>query len=295
MNDSSGFRRIACTSLRIAFAGASLRMSMICAVPPGRSTQCISFSACTGCVKFLNAARQTMKSKEFSSNGIEAASPCRNVTSTPTCFALSAAMRTKEWLMSSPTIWCRPRFASSIARYPGPGATSRMLPPSTTRPAITPASLRNSARSLPVVRAYQRASGPSTGNSVLNALERALREVSARSVIFSHAVAERVGMNSTDVACLDLLNLMGPMAAGQLAELTGLTTGAITGVIDRLEKSGCARRDRDPNDRRRVIVQPAQGETEREIGPYFSSMARAMAELYARYTDEELALILDFV
>ena len=85
------------------------------------------------------------------------------------------------------------------------------------------------------------------------------------------------------------------MAAGQLAELTGLTTGAITGVIDRLEKSGCARRDRDPNDRRRVIVQPAQGETEREIGPYFSSMARAMAELYARYTDEELALILDFV
>jgi DNA-binding MarR family transcriptional regulator len=113
-------------------------------------------------------------------------------------------------------------------------------------------------------------------------------------VIFSHAVAERAGMNSTDMECLDLLILMGPMPAGQLAELTGLTTGAITGVIDRLEKAGYARRERDPNDRRRVIVQPLREKAEREIGPHFGPMAHAMAELFARYRDEELALILDF-
>jgi DNA-binding MarR family transcriptional regulator len=128
---------------------------------------------------------------------------------------------------------------------------------------------------------------------LLAALDRAMRTISAQSVLFSQAAAERLGLNSTDMECLDLLNLNGPVPAGGLAELTGLTTGAITGVVDRLERAGYVRRERDPHDRRKVIVQPIL-ERQAEAAPIFRPMAQAMDELFARYSDEELALILDF-
>jgi DNA-binding transcriptional ArsR family regulator len=82
------------------------------------------------------------------------------------------------------------------------------------------------------------------------------REVSARMVMFHQAIAERLGLNATDHKALDLLGRAGPITAGELAELTGLTTGAITGIIDRLEKAGFVRRENDPKDRRRVIIRP---------------------------------------
>jgi DNA-binding MarR family transcriptional regulator len=126
------------------------------------------------------------------------------------------------------------------------------------------------------------------------ALERQMRMVSAQSVLFSQAAAERLGMNSTDMECLDLLSLNGPMPAGRLAELTGLTTGAITGVVDRLERAGYVRRERDPYDRRRVIVQPIL-ERQAEAAPIFLPMAQATAELFARYDHDALAIILDFL
>jgi DNA-binding MarR family transcriptional regulator len=128
---------------------------------------------------------------------------------------------------------------------------------------------------------------------LLVALDRELRTIGAQSVMLGHAVADRVDINSTDLEALDLLQLHGPITAGRLAELTGLTTGAITGLVDRLERAGYARRERDPRDRRRVIIRTIP-ERLREIAPLYESMARATAELLARYGDEELALILDF-
>src|SRR5260221_13536695 len=79
------------------------------------------------------------------------------------------------------------------------------------------------------------------------ALNAAMRDVSGQGVLYSQAVAGRLGMNSTDLECLDHIS-RGPVTAGRLAELTGLTTGAITGVIDRLERARLARRERDPCD-----------------------------------------------
>lgn len=129
---------------------------------------------------------------------------------------------------------------------------------------------------------------------LLEALEWALRKVSAQSVFFSHAIAERLGMNSTDLDCLDILGHDGPITAGRLAELTGLTTGAITGVINRLERAGYVRREQDPGDRRRVIVHflPEQAQA---IGPHFHSIQQASVELASRYSEEQLALIVDFL
>lgn len=126
-------------------------------------------------------------------------------------------------------------------------------------------------------------------------LDTAMRTSSALSVLVSQAVAARAGINSTDLECLDILNLMGPMSAGQLAETTGLTTGAVTGVVDRLERAGYVRRESDPNDRRRVIVQPETEVALAKFAPYFAPLSNAMDKLYSQYTEQELALLLDFV
>jgi len=125
------------------------------------------------------------------------------------------------------------------------------------------------------------------------ALEQALREVSGTGVLFSQAAAERLGLNSTDLECLGLIT-SEPATAGELAQATGLTTGAITGVIDRLERAGYARREHDRADRRKVRVRALPAAL-LKAAPIFEPMRRASAEVLARYSDGELALILDFL
>jgi len=137
--------------------------------------------------------------------------------------------------------------------------------------------------------------GSSRRTQVLAALDVAFRTSSAQSVMLSQAAADRVGMASSDIECFDLLSLHGPMTAGRLAELTGLTTGAITGVVDRLERAGYATRERDPHDRRRVIVRPClERRADEAAVAAYGPVAAAMDRLLARYTDDQLELILDF-
>ena len=139
-------------------------------------------------------------------------------------------------------------------------------------------------------------SSPSSERRAIEAaLDRALRDTSAQSVLFSQAVADRVGMNPTDLESLDILARNGPMTAGRLAEMTGLTTGAITGLIDRLERRGYARREPHPTDRRSVIVKPLIENAERDLGLAYVAMSEAMDELMSRYNDDDLATILDFM
>lgn len=121
------------------------------------------------------------------------------------------------------------------------------------------------------------------------------RELSARTLMFHAAIAERVGLSATEHKALDLLSRAGTLTAGQLAELTGLTTGAITGLIDRLEKVGFVKREKDPSDRRKVVIYPLMEKMEQEIAPLFASMSQQMEKLLSRYSDQELALIHDFV
>jgi DNA-binding MarR family transcriptional regulator len=125
------------------------------------------------------------------------------------------------------------------------------------------------------------------------ALNGVIREVSGQGVLYSQMVAERLGINSTDLECLDYV-IRGPVTPGALAETTGLTTGAITGVIDRLEKAGYVYRDRDAEDRRKVYVRALPAVEER-IVPLFEPMERQAMAALARFDDEQLALILDFL
>src|SRR6267154_3339323 len=111
-------------------------------------------------------------------------------------------------------------------------------------------------------------SRPKARTALMEELEHAVRRSSAQGVIFGQTVASRVGISSSDLECLDFLNLEGRVTAGRLAEVTGLTTGAITGVVDRLEKAGLVRRERDETDRRKVFITVVP-ETAMKIGQLY--------------------------
>ena len=131
-------------------------------------------------------------------------------------------------------------------------------------------------------------------SELLAGLALAGRQLSTATVMFHQAIADRLGLNVTDHKCLDLLLIKGPLTAGELAVMTGLTTGAITAVIDRLASAGFVRREDDPADRRRVIVQGIPRRC-RDIERLFEPFGARFQELSARYTDDELLVILDFM
>jgi len=122
-----------------------------------------------------------------------------------------------------------------------------------------------------------------------------IRRMTAQGVLLSAAVAERVGLSSSDLECLDFIVMAGAEAitAGQLAAATGLTSGAITGLVDRLERAGFVQREADRSDRRKVRVVPVHAAIAR-LGDYYTPLAQRTEALWARYTEEELRTILDF-
>jgi DNA-binding MarR family transcriptional regulator len=111
---------------------------------------------------------------------------------------------------------------------------------------------------------------------------------------FHDAVAAYLGLNRTDIRCLDILDLTGRQTAGELAAGMGMSTGAVTAMLDRLEKAGYVRRVRDPADRRRVMVEPTDLARERgqEIyGPF----GEQVDPMFGRFSDADLAMIRDFL
>ena len=131
-----------------------------------------------------------------------------------------------------------------------------------------------------------------TRAALLTELARELRQFNGLSASYFRAVAARNGMTATDMQVIDMLDGSGPMTAGQLAELTGLTTGAITGMLKRLEEAGIVRRESDPEDGRRVIVRLVQ---EKEDALPVSGAGDAWDDVVARYDDEQLALLVEFL
>jgi DNA-binding MarR family transcriptional regulator len=122
----------------------------------------------------------------------------------------------------------------------------------------------------------------------------AMRRTGSVMQLLSQAAAERLGINATDLNCLNIVALTGSMTAGELAKATGLTTASITGVLDRLEESGFVRRERDAHDRRRVIVKLNISSGMREMAPVFAPVLKAWRATAGRYSDDELRLILEF-
>ena len=126
------------------------------------------------------------------------------------------------------------------------------------------------------------------------AFATAMRRTGSLMQLMGQAAADRIGINNTDLNCLNILSFSGHMTAGELARATGLTTASITGVIDRLEEAGFVRRERDPHDRRRVVVRLSLDKAVKEVASVFVPMLRDWREMAARYSDDELRLIVDF-
>jgi DNA-binding transcriptional ArsR family regulator len=112
--------------------------------------------------------------------------------------------------------------------------------------------------------------------------------------LLGQLAAERIGINVTDLNCLNIVAFGGPMTAGDLARATGLTTASITGVIDRLEDGGYVRRERDRADRRRVIVTLNPGPALSRVGLTFGPLVLAWRQAAAGYSDAELRLLVGF-
>ncbi|MGD0203286.1 MAG: MarR family transcriptional regulator [Candidatus Bathyarchaeia archaeon] len=123
------------------------------------------------------------------------------------------------------------------------------------------------------------------------------REFSTSVVLFQEAVASKLGLNATDYRCLELIIRKGSMTAKVLAEEVNLSTGAITGIIDHLEKAGYVERQANPKDRRSIIINPliTHKEIHEKIGNTMESYRTAMTELFKKYDAKQTAAIVDFL
>lgn len=134
--------------------------------------------------------------------------------------------------------------------------------------------------------------------ALLAELDRQARRTGSVGAMHSKAIADAAGIHSTDFECLDLLDWTGPVTAGELARRLGVTSGAITGVIDRLERAGWVRRTSDPTDRRRVVVElvpTPPTRDQQQMVERFGQLAAEMDEINAAFSDDELATILDWL
>jgi DNA-binding MarR family transcriptional regulator len=132
-----------------------------------------------------------------------------------------------------------------------------------------------------------------TRDALMKRLDRALRTARAQEQLVSQALAEAADLHTTDLDCLNIVQLREPITAGELARLTGLTTGAITGVIDRLERRGLVTRVSDQSDRRRILVR-ARPENLSRLTEIHRPLREAMDALCAGRAEAELRLLIDF-
>jgi DNA-binding Lrp family transcriptional regulator len=161
-------------------------------------------------------------------------------------------------------------------------------------PQGTPPGADEGAWELPWAEPFASGSGRPERAQLAAAFGAAIRRTGSLMQLMGQAAADRIGINATDLNCLNILSFSGQMTAGQLAKATGLTTASITGVIDRLEEAGYVRRERDTTDRRRVVIRLVLERAVSDVATVFLPMVRAWQNMAERYSDDELRLIVEF-
>jgi DNA-binding MarR family transcriptional regulator len=129
---------------------------------------------------------------------------------------------------------------------------------------------------------------------LIEALVREMPWYISASMRYQIAIAHQLGMPVTDVHAVGALVELGPIGARQLADLMGMTTGAVTRLVDRLERGGFVRREPDPNDRRRIVLRVVPDRVG-EIARYYEPMGRRWQERVADYSNKELRFLLTFL
>lgn len=131
-------------------------------------------------------------------------------------------------------------------------------------------------------------------SALLENLTHRLQRYGMRSVLFQQNMAQKIGVSHTDLKSAEILNETGPITAGELSKITGLSTGSVTALINRLEKSGYVKRERDQLDGRKVMIMPIP-ERQEQIKSHYQSLSMATKELCSAYNEQELILINQFV
>lgn len=135
--------------------------------------------------------------------------------------------------------------------------------------------------------------------AMLRQLGLAVEDNGNTNVLLVHAIAQHVGLSAVEFECWSLISQHGPFTAGELAKRCRITTGGMTGMIDRLERRGYVRRQADPNDRRRVLVESVKNEAVTKAmakgTALYAPLQKAFNEMIASYSDEQLMFIIDFM
>lgn len=126
------------------------------------------------------------------------------------------------------------------------------------------------------------------------AIKESLRELRSQLSLLNHHVGARLELKDVDLDCLELINRHGPLSPSALARLAGLHPATMTGILDRLERGGWVARERDPGDRRAVVVRTRR-ERGAELFRLYAAMNTSMDEICAGYSDAELELLADFL
>ena len=133
---------------------------------------------------------------------------------------------------------------------------------------------------------------PNSKTELKNRALAAVREYGVHLTLFRNAVSEWAGVNVTDMECLRLLFLKGAASPSEISRHTGLTSGATTAMLDRLEKAGLIERRPNPNDRRGTLIAPEKSSSEK-IASWFESAREAQDEMISSYSESELEIIAD--
>jgi len=126
------------------------------------------------------------------------------------------------------------------------------------------------------------------------AIGNSLRELNSQLSLLNYRVGAQLELRDVDLDCLDLIDRLGPLTPSELARMAGLHPATITGILDRLERGGWIARERDPADRRAVLVRIVR-ERLPDLLRLYAGMNRSMNEIYAGYDESELEVIADFL
>lgn len=128
-------------------------------------------------------------------------------------------------------------------------------------------------------------------NASIEKFRQASREYSDASIMMHEAIAAKAGLSGTDHKYLGLIMKGGAMTAGEIARVTGLTTGAVTGLVDRLEKKQLVRRQANRNDRRKVVVIPNEKKVMELLEPIFADLQQQTEKLILRFSEQEIQAV----
>ena len=135
---------------------------------------------------------------------------------------------------------------------------------------------------------------PHDRKQLTSSIKQSLRALSIQLSLLNHQVSERLGLNDVDLDCLDLISRLGPLSPTAVAQRASLHPATMTGILDRLERGGWVVRERDPSDRRAVVVR-ALRDRNAELVRLYGGMNSSMSDICGSYSVAELATLADFL